>query len=112
MKPLILMPAYNEAGRVGRVLAGVRAAVLTGAGSAFCSGGNVAEMRDRTGMFGGSPEQIAQMRALKTAERRASSTPRSPTCRSITTWAAPVSISAMAAASKAAAVVPSMWPAG
>ncbi len=38
----------------------VRAAVLTGAGSAFCSGGNVAEMRDRTGMFGGSPEQIAQ----------------------------------------------------
>ena len=31
----------------------VRAAVLTGAGSAFCSGGNVAEMRDRTGMFGG-----------------------------------------------------------
>ncbi len=38
----------------------VRAAVLTGAGSAFCSGGNVAEMRDRSGMFGGSPAQIAQ----------------------------------------------------
>jgi 2-(1,2-epoxy-1,2-dihydrophenyl)acetyl-CoA isomerase len=38
----------------------IRAAVLTGAGSAFCSGGNVAEMRDRAGMFGGSPEQIAQ----------------------------------------------------
>lgn len=38
---------------------GIRAAVLTGAGSAFCSGGNVAEMRDRTGMFGGTPEQIA-----------------------------------------------------
>lgn len=37
----------------------IRAAVLTGAGSAFCSGGNVAEMRDRSGMFGGSPEQIA-----------------------------------------------------
>ena len=37
----------------------VRAAVLTGAGSAFCSGGNVAEMRDRTAMFEGSPEQIA-----------------------------------------------------
>ncbi|BDT72109.1 short-chain-enoyl-CoA hydratase [Comamonadaceae bacterium OS-4] len=37
----------------------IRAAVLTGAGSAFCSGGNVAEMRDRTGMFGGSPAQIA-----------------------------------------------------
>ena len=37
----------------------IRAAVLTGAGSAFCSGGNVAEMRDRTGMFAGSPAQIA-----------------------------------------------------
>jgi 2-(1,2-epoxy-1,2-dihydrophenyl)acetyl-CoA isomerase len=38
----------------------VRAAVLTGAGSAFCSGGNVAEMRDRAGMFAGTPEEIAQ----------------------------------------------------
>jgi enoyl-CoA hydratase/carnithine racemase len=37
----------------------IRAAVLTGAGSAFCSGGNVAEMRDRTGMFGGTPTEIA-----------------------------------------------------
>ena len=37
----------------------IRVAVLTGAGSAFCSGGNVVEMRDRGGMFGGSPEQIA-----------------------------------------------------
>ena len=38
----------------------LRALVLTGAGSAFCSGGNLAEMRNRGGMFGGSPEQIAQ----------------------------------------------------
>lgn len=38
----------------------IRAAVLTGVGSAFCSGGNVAEMRDRTGMFAGSPAQIAE----------------------------------------------------
>jgi enoyl-CoA hydratase/carnithine racemase len=37
----------------------IRAAVLTGMGSAFCSGGNVAEMRNRTGMFGGTPAQIA-----------------------------------------------------
>lgn len=36
----------------------VRAVVLTGAGSAFCSGGNVAEMRDRTGMFAGTPSEI------------------------------------------------------
>jgi len=42
----------------------VRAAILTGAGSAFSSGGNIAEMRDRQGMFGGTPEQIvAQYRA-------------------------------------------------
>jgi enoyl-CoA hydratase/carnithine racemase len=37
----------------------IRAAVLTGAGSAFCAGGNIAEMRDRQGMFEGSPEQIS-----------------------------------------------------
>jgi enoyl-CoA hydratase/carnithine racemase len=42
----------------------VRAAILTGEGTAFCSGGNVADMRDRKGMFGGTPEQIeAQYRA-------------------------------------------------
>jgi len=40
--------------------AGVRAAILTGGGSAFCSGGNVAEMRDKAGMFGGSPEEVAE----------------------------------------------------
>ncbi|OYU31308.1 MAG: enoyl-CoA hydratase [Comamonadaceae bacterium PBBC2] len=38
----------------------IRCAILTGAGSAFCSGGNVAEMRDKAGMFGGTPAQIAQ----------------------------------------------------
>lgn len=38
----------------------VRAAVLTGAGTAFCSGGNVAEMRDRTGMFAGTPDEITE----------------------------------------------------
>jgi enoyl-CoA hydratase/carnithine racemase len=38
----------------------IRAAILTGAGSAFCSGGNVAEMRERSGMFAGSPEQITE----------------------------------------------------
>jgi 2-(1,2-epoxy-1,2-dihydrophenyl)acetyl-CoA isomerase len=38
----------------------VRVVVLTGAGSAFCSGGNIAEMRDRTGMFAGDPDAIVQ----------------------------------------------------
>lgn len=46
---------FDELNRNGAV----RAAVLTGAGTAFCSGGNVAEMRDRQGMFAGSAQQIA-----------------------------------------------------
>ena len=39
---------------------GVRVAILTGSGTAFCSGGNVAEMRDKTGMFGGGPAQVTE----------------------------------------------------
>ncbi|WP_040867196.1 crotonase/enoyl-CoA hydratase family protein [Nocardia exalbida] len=39
---------------------GLRVAILTGAGSAFSSGGNVVHMRERTGMFGGAPAQLRQ----------------------------------------------------
>ncbi|MFE7422356.1 crotonase/enoyl-CoA hydratase family protein [Rhodococcus sp. NPDC057529] len=38
----------------------VRVAILTGAGSAFSSGGNVKHMRDRKGLFGGSPAELRQ----------------------------------------------------
>ncbi|RRQ28140.1 crotonase/enoyl-CoA hydratase family protein [Rhodococcus sp. Eu-32] len=38
----------------------VRVAILTGAGSAFSSGGNVKHMRNKEGMFGGSPAELRQ----------------------------------------------------
>lgn len=33
----------------------IRAVILTGEGKAFCAGGNIKHMRDRSGMFAGSP---------------------------------------------------------
>ena len=38
----------------------IRAVILTGEGKAFCSGGNVRDMSEKSGMFGGTPEQIAE----------------------------------------------------
>lgn len=38
----------------------VKAVILTGAGSAFCAGGNVKDMRDKKGIAGGTPYQISE----------------------------------------------------
>jgi enoyl-CoA hydratase/carnithine racemase len=38
----------------------IRVAILTGAGTAFSAGGNVKHMRDKAGMFGGTPADLRQ----------------------------------------------------
>lgn len=38
----------------------IRAAILTGAGTAFCAGGNVKDMRNKTGFMAGSPAEMAE----------------------------------------------------
>lgn len=43
--------------RIGRDRS-IRAVILTGAGASFCAGGNVKDMRDKAGMFAGSPYDV------------------------------------------------------
>ncbi len=38
--------------------AAVRVVILTGAGTAFCAGGNIKDMRDRTGLSAGTPYDV------------------------------------------------------
>lgn len=55
-----LFQAFEDVTRQANDDLEVRAVVLTGAGLAFSSGGNVRDMRDRKGMFGGAPQAIAE----------------------------------------------------
>ncbi|NVO16802.1 MAG: crotonase/enoyl-CoA hydratase family protein [Rhodoplanes sp.] len=52
--------AIEEAVRVANADMDIRAVIVTGDGKAFSSGGNVRDMHGRKGMFGGTPEQIAE----------------------------------------------------
>jgi enoyl-CoA hydratase/carnithine racemase len=52
------MYAFEDACEEVRADPSIRVVVLTGAGSAFCAGGDVKAMRDRTGIFEGSPYQL------------------------------------------------------
>ncbi|MBP6764388.1 MAG: crotonase/enoyl-CoA hydratase family protein [Rubrivivax sp.] len=55
-----LFQAFEDLVRLANDDMEIRALVLTGAGLAFSSGGNVRDMQDRKGMFGGPPQDIAE----------------------------------------------------
>ncbi|MEM6488837.1 MAG: crotonase/enoyl-CoA hydratase family protein [Pseudomonadota bacterium] len=53
-----IFDAFEDAcRRIDRDL-GIRCVILTGAGPAFCAGGNIKQMRDKTGIAAGSPADI------------------------------------------------------
>lgn len=54
-----LYAAFEHAVHHANTNLDIRAVVLTGAGLAFSSGGNVRDMHEKKGMFGGTPEQIS-----------------------------------------------------
>ena len=57
VSPAITEALVEHVRRINQDLS-VRCVVLTGAGEGFSSGGNVKEMKQRTGLFGGTPAEI------------------------------------------------------
>lgn len=57
VSPAIVQALVDHVHAINQDLS-VRCVVLTGAGEGFSSGGNVKEMKDRTGLFGGSPAEV------------------------------------------------------
>lgn len=57
ISPAIVQALVDQVHAINQDLS-VRCVVLTGAGEGFSSGGNVKEMKDKTGLFGGSPAEV------------------------------------------------------
>lgn len=57
ISPAIVEQLVAHCARINQDMS-VRCVVVTGAGDGFSSGGNVKEMRDRVGLFGGTPAEI------------------------------------------------------
>lgn len=57
ISPAIVDALVAHCDRINRDMS-VCCVIVTGAGESFSSGGNVKEMRDRTGLFGGTPAEI------------------------------------------------------
>jgi len=55
-----MFAAFEDAVHLANTDLDIRAVVLTGDGSTFSSGGNVQDMREKKGMFGGTPDQIVE----------------------------------------------------
>ncbi len=55
-----MFAAFEAAVHLANTDLDIRAVVVTGEGTAFSSGGNVQDMREKKGMFGGTPDQIVE----------------------------------------------------
>jgi len=57
ISPALVEELVSHCARVNQDMS-VSCVIITGAGESFSSGGNIKEMRDRTGLFGGTPAEI------------------------------------------------------